>query len=35
MTKPYKFSLRLLHPQAIAGKAAEHFFFLIGVFTAF
>jgi hypothetical protein len=27
MTKLYKFYLRLLHPKAIAEKAAEHLFF--------
>jgi hypothetical protein len=29
MAKLYRFYLRLLHPKAIAGKAAEHFFCII------
>ena len=31
MTKLYEFYSRILHPKAIAGKAAEHFFFIIDV----
>ena len=35
MTKLCKFYFRLLHPKAIAGKADEHFFFFVGVFSDF